>query len=461
MEPTASAAAPNASGGLIGAAASAVGRDHAAAHAAVNVRKLFLLCVIACTANSISFSMRSTIAPDLQAAFFDPIDPIHSASLLASALGIAFLGFAFTVAFGSSLVDFLGMRAILAICGLSFISGTLLTIVADSIVQGPAIYWVVWLGMLLNGIGWGASEAVINPLTATLYPDDKTHRLNVLHAWWPGGIIIGGVIGQLMHKLHLGWRLQFAVVIVPAVAILALLMGTKFPKTERVVAGIPAKEMFKAAIRPAFFIWFCSMFLTAASELAPGQWVNLALTRTVHIEGIWLLIYVSGLMFVMRHFAGTMVHKLSSVGLLWCSCLFASLGLFALSVANSPVLGFLAATVWGVGVCYMWPTMLAAASERFPRGGAFVMGLIGFAGCCSIYFVLPQMGAIYDSTKVKAAGGEEAFKHLTGDALNAVLVQASTASFQAVAILPAILLLVFGAVWLTDRAKGGFKPEKL
>jgi predicted MFS family arabinose efflux permease len=380
---------------------------------------------------------------------------------LGSALGIAFLGFAFTVAFGSSLLDFLGMRTILTLSSLSFISGTLLTIFADTIAHGPAIYWVVWCGMLLSGIGWGCSEAVINPLTTTVYPDDKTHKLNVLHAWWPGGIIIGGLVGLAIGALDMSWRVKFAMVLIPAVASLVMLLGSKFPKTERVAAGIPAREMFMQAVRPSFLIWFFAMFLTAASELAPGQWVDMALTRTVHIRGIWLLIYVSGLMFVGRHFAGTMVHKLSSVGLLWVSCLLASLGLLALSAANSPVMGLLAATVWGVGVCYMWPTMLAAASERFPRGGAFLMGLIGFAGCLSIYFVLPQMGSIFDSAKISAAGGEEAFKSLSGDALNDVLVQASTASFRIVAILPAILLVVFGMVWLNDRAKGGFKPEKL
>jgi MFS family permease len=431
------------------------------AHADLDKRKLFLICVLSCTTNSISFSLRTSIASDIQAAFFDPIDPVHSASLLGSALGVAFLGFAFTVAFGSSLLDFLGMRNILTISSLSFVLGTLLTIFADSIAHGAAIYNVVWLGMLLSGIGWGCSEAVINPLTTTLYPDDKTHKLNVLHAWWPGGIIIGGLLGLAIGALNMSWRFKFAVVLVPSLAILVMLLGSKFPKTERVAAGIPAREMFVQALRPAFLIWFFSMFLTAAAELAPGQWVDMALTRTVHIHGIWLLIYVSGLMFVMRHFAGTMVHKLSSVGLLWFSCLFASLGLVALSVANSPAMGFLAATVWGVGVCYMWPTMLAAASERFPRGGAFLMGLIGFAGCLSIYFVLPQMGGIFDAAKIKAAGGEEAFKHLTGNALNDVLVQASTASFRIVAILPAVLLIVFGAIWLRDRAKGGFQPERL
>src|ERR1700749_3869244 len=135
------------------------------------------------------------------------------------------------------------------------------------------------------------------------------------------------------------------------------------------------------------------MFLTAASELAPGSWVDLALSRTVHMPGILLLVYVSGLMFLMRHFAGPLVHKLSPIGVLWFSCLLASLGLVA-------------ATVWGTGFCYMWPTMLATASERFPRGGALLMGLMGTAGTLSIQFVLPIMGAIYDHTAAEEGGGK-------------------------------------------------------
>src|SRR5439155_19827829 len=201
-------------------------------------------------------------------------------------------------------------------------------------------------------------------------------------------------------------------------------------------------------------VLFCSMFLTAATELAPGQWVDLALSRTVHMPGILLLVYVSALMFVMRHFAGPLVHKLSSIGLLWISCVMASLGLLLLSMADSPITGLLAATVWGTGVCYMWPTMLATASERFPRGGALLMGLMGTAGTLSIRFVLPVMGAIYDNKKIAAAGGEAAFNALPqGPELERVLGIAAQTSFRAVAVLPAVLLLVFGGIWLYDRSK--------
>ena len=431
-------------------------------HDEANKRRLFLICLLAITTTSMSFVLRSSIAQDIQTRLFDPIDPLHSASLVGSALGVAFLSFALTVAVGSPLIDALGMRTVLLACGLSFVTGTGLTIFADQISSGAGVYNVVWLGMLLSGMGWGCSEAVINPLTTTLYPEDKTHKLNVLHAWWPAGIIMGGLAGLAIGAVDLDWRFKFAVVFLPATALIVLLLTSgRFPKTERAAAGIPASEMFQACLTPAFLLWFLSMFLTSAAELAPGQWVDMALTRTVGMSGIWLLVYVSGLMFVMRHFAGTMVHTLSSVGLLWTSCLLAAVGLVALSVANSPLMGFLAATIWGIGVCYMWPTMLAVASERFPRSGSLGMGLIGTAGSLSIYFLLPQMGRIFDAAKIEAAGGEAAFTALSGDALTAVLAQASTASFRVVAFMPAVLLIVFGLVWVNDRRKGGFRPERL
>jgi hypothetical protein len=111
----------------------------------------------------------------------------------------------------------------------------------------------------------------------------------------------------------------------------------------------------------------------------------------------------------------------------------------------------------------MWPTMLATASERFPRGGALLMGLMGTAGTLSIQFVLPLMGAIYDRTKLDAAGGEAAFNALPAGSteLDRVLGIAARSSFRAVAILPAILLIVFAAVWFYDRSRGGYRAQKI
>lgn len=99
--------------------------------------------------------------------------------------------------------------------------------------------------------------------------------------------------------------------------------------------------------------------------------------------------------------------------------------------------------------------MLATASERFPRGGALLMGLMGTAGTLSIQFVLPLMDAIFDHKKVAVAGGPVALQALPpGPALERVLGIAAQTSFRSVAILPAILLVVFGAIWLFDRSRG-------
>ena len=410
----------------------------------------------------ISAALRANTASDLQRIFLDPIDPVHSAQRIATILGLPFLGFAITIAIGSPLLDLIGMGMLLPLSGVMFAAGMLGMIFAGSLATGDGVYNVLWIAALVAGIGWGLVETVVNPLIASLFPEAKTAKLNAVHAWWPGGLVIGGLLGVGMSNLDLGWQLKLGLVLIPAAAVIVLCMGLKFPPTERAASGASMGEMFRELRNPLFWVLFGSMFLTAASELAPGQWVDLALSRTVHMPGILLLVYVSGLMFLMRHFAGALGKVLSPIGVLWFSCLIASVGLFALSVADSPLTGLLAATVWGTGVCYMWPTMLATASERFPRGGALLMGLMGTAGTLSIQFVLPIMGNIYDSTKISAAGGDAAFRALQpGPELDRVLSIAAQTSFRDVVILPAILLFVFAGIWFYDRSKGGYKATKI
>lgn len=430
-------------------------------HAGYNKTRIFLVSVLALFTAGVAASLRADVASDLQRIFFDPIDKAHSAEMIANVLGVPFLGFAFTIAIGSPLLDLIGAALLLPLSGVCFILGTLTILFASSISSGPGVYNVIWFGAVITGIGWGLVETVINPLTATIYSNEKTARLNALHAWWPGGLIVGGLLGYGLGQTSADWKIKLAIILIPAALVVLLCIGMKFPPTERAASGISMGQMFRELLKPLFIVLFLSMFLTAASELAPGQWVDFALTRTVHMQGILLLVYVSGIMFVARHFAGPLAHKLSPMGLLWFSCLLASVGLLSLSVANSPVTGILAATVWGCGVCFMWPTMLATASERFPHGGALLMGLMGTAGTLSSSFVLPLLGKIYDTKKIELAGGDAAFKTLTGDQLNTILGQAAQASFRAVAVLPAILLIVFGAIWFYDRSKGGFKAVKL
>jgi len=424
--------------------------------------RLFFVSALALTTAGVNASLRANTAADLQRIFLDPIDHLHSATMIANILGVPFLGFALTIAIGSPLLDYIGMKLLLPLSGIAFSTGMLLILFADRLASGVRIYDLIYLGAIIAGIGWGLVETVVNPLIATLYPEDKTAKLNAVHAWWPGGLMIGGLLGVAMSRLGLGWEAKLGLAIVPAVALMIACLGLRFPPTERAASGVSMGQMFRELRSPLFFVLFASMFLTAASELAPGQWVDIALSRTVHMPGILLLVYVSGLMFLMRHFAGALGKKLSPIGVLWLSCLMAAFGLVALSFANSPVTGLLAATVWGTGVCFMWPTMLASASERFPRGGALLMGLMGTAGTLSIQFVLPFMGEVFDKKKVEAAGGLQAFQSLTpGPELDRVLGLASQASFRIVAICPAVLLFVFGAIWLYDRSKGGYKQQHI
>jgi len=370
-------------------------------------------------------------------------------------LSPAFWGFTISILIGGSLVDFFGMRRLLAISGWGYILATAAILLAprpaapvEAFYTDPG-FLVLYAGMLALGLSQGLVEGVINPLCATLYPNDKTHRMNVLHAWWPGGLIVGSLLAFLITKLMgldaagvsaslltLGWQVKLATIIVPAIVYLVLIRGQQFPATERVAAGVSNRDMLSEALRPMFLLLWLCMWMTAATELGPDQWVSSLITQLTGMQGVLILGYTAALMFVLRFFGGAMAHRFSPFGLLTISSVLAAMGLFALGAVTTPVEAFLAATVFGVGKTYFWPTMLGITSELFPRGGALLLAIMGGTGNLAVAFVLPVMGGWYDS-----AGAAAAFRY--------------------VGIMPIAFTAIFGGLFFYFRSAGGYRAVKL
>lgn len=420
-----------------------------------NHRSIFWISVLALFTAALSNSIRAGAAGAIKTALLDPIDLQRSGEMIGTVLGNSFLGFALSLLVISPLLDRIGAKRVILFAAACFILGPAL--VLASAVSGESVYSVLNAAMILWGFGWGATEATINPLATTLYPEDKTGRLNTLHAWWPAGIVLGGLLCVLfLRQLDFSWELLIGLTIIPGVILAIWTLQHEFPQTESTAKGVTFGEMMAEPFRrPSFWAFFSIMFLTASTELAPGAWVDVTLTETVGFSGILVLVYVSAIMFVMRHFAGALDHRFSDMGLLWFTTVPAAIGLYLLSTASSPATALIAATFWAIGVCFMWPTMLAAVARRFPRSGPWGIGLVGFAGALAIRFVLPQLGAIYDQAKLSRAGGEAALAALKPGTpeMHDVLTFAAETSFQTVAIIPVVLFFVFGLVWFLERGK--------
>jgi MFS family permease len=420
-----------------------------------NHKSIYWICVLALFTAALSNSIRAGAASAIKAALLDPIDAQHSGEMIGAVLGSSFLGFALSLLVISPLLDRFGAKKVILFAAFCFIVGPALVLLAAS--AGGSVITLLNIAMVLWGFGWGATEASINPVIATIYANDKTGKLNALHAWWPAGIIVGGLLSVIFFKaVNLDWQLLVGLTIIPGIVLALWAMRHTFPQTESTVRGVSFSDMIAEPFkRPSFWVFFAIMFLTASAELAPGAWVDVTLTQTVGMSGILVLVYVSAIMFVMRHFAGALDHRFSDMGLLWFCTVPAAIGLYLLSVANSPFTALVAATLWAFGVCFMWPTMLAAAARRFPKSGPWGIGLIGFAGAMAIYFVLPQLGKIYDSAKIAKAGGKEAFDALQASTpeMQSVLAFAGKTSFQTIAIIPVILFFIFGLVWFFERGK--------
>jgi MFS family permease len=397
----------------------------------MNQRRLFIASCLSLVVTAMIFALRGNVE-DL--VLNDPaVSGFFNADTSRADYGwlstMAFFGFAASILLASPMLDNLGMRNLLYLAFALHILGVIGFIAAPS-------YTVMSTAMLLAGFGNGLVEAVINPLIATMYPNEKTHKLNVLHAWWPGGLIIGGLLGYFMKQANLDWKVQIGIILIPTIVYGILLFGQKFPLTERAASGISTGEMLKTALNPAFLLLLGCMMITASIELAPGQMVDSVLNKLAGMSGILILVYGSALMFVLRYFAGPIAHKISPIGMMCASVVLAALGLFMLSNVTSVAMAYAAATVFYVGVCFMWPTMLGITSERFPQGGAFTMGLMGFAGQFALGVVIFNMGKVRDRV---------------GDA----------ASFRYVAMMAVIPFAVFALWWLKDRAAGGYKAVKL
>jgi MFS family permease len=453
----------------------------------MNSRRLFVASCIALIASAFSFVFRQDVLPAWGRSF--DLNPTH----LGVIGGMAFWGMAVAMAIGSFVVDALGMKRMLALAFFCHLTGTLGTLATPYLAGlGASPYLVLCIATFLVGSANGLVEIGINPLAATLYPTEKTHRLNILHAWWPGGLMLGGLLALALSWLlglevggaaktpegtMFGWQVKTALILVPMVIYGGLFLFESFPVTERVASGVSTQQMLQQALRPMFLLWAFCMLLTASTELAPQGMQSLVLEKTAGMNGTYVLIYTSLMMFTLRHFAGPIAHHLSPVGMLTGSAILSAFGLYSLSFAYDFKTAIAAATIFGLGITYFWPTMLGVTAERFPRGGAFLLGLMGCVGNLAIGLVQPWMGRINDEITLAAIPTEFRNQIVVQGVIEpgevkklppeqqSIVTEAQKEgakwSFRYVSALPVILVFIFGGIALADRARGGYRPEVL
>ncbi|MFZ1261625.1 MAG: MFS transporter, partial [Chitinophagaceae bacterium] len=284
----------------------------------VNRSQLFVASCLALLVTSLSFGIRAGILDRLGVQF--GLDKAELGTIAAT----AFWGFPLAVVIGGMIVDIIGMKKLLILAFIFHITGIVLTIFAGEF-GNP--FWALFISTLCIGIANGTVEAACNPLVATLYPNNKTTKLNHFHLWFPGGIVIGTLIVYFFDKAAIGWQLQVAMMIIPAIIYGFLFAKQKFPVTERVASGISTGEMYRSLLNPLFFFLIICMFGTAITELFTGQWIQVLLNN-VSQNSILILTVTTGVMVVGRGLAGPVVHRLSPAGVLLGSAIFSAMGLY-------------------------------------------------------------------------------------------------------------------------------------
>jgi MFS family permease len=350
-----------------------------------NSSRIFTICCLALLVTSMTFAIRAGILSQLGAEF----------SLNDGQLGwvnaMAFLGFPVAMMIGGALYNSLGAKKLLIIAFVCHLAGLLLTISAEG-------FWGLLISTFFIGFANGAVEAGCNPLIAETYPDNKTTMLNRFHVWFPGGIVVGALISKAMTDASLGWQLQIAVMLIPAILYGVMTLKQHFPEIERIKGS--TRDNVKALFSPLFIFMAICMTLTTTAELGTQQWIERILGAS-GASPMLIMALITGLMAVGRYFAGPVIHRLNPVGVLLFSAIVATAGIYSMSIATGSMVYF-AAILFAIGVMYFWPTMVGFVAENIPESGALGMSMIGAAGMFALSLWNPVIGSWIDSARENA-----------------------------------------------------------
>ncbi|MEM0897335.1 MAG: MFS transporter [Verrucomicrobiota bacterium] len=353
--------------------------------------------------------------------------------------GAGFTGFCFGIIIGGVIVDRVGY-GILVMAAFAFhVLSAFVTFGATVGQEQATAYAFLWWGTFIFAVANGTLEAVSNPLVATLFPKNRTHYLNILHASWPAGLVIGGLIGWTLGSGEnpMDWKIQLGLFLVPTLIYGLMFFGQKMPRSEASEKGLGLGEMFKpvgllggvvvcfllglffqgffAPFLPdasnalgigigfvlligilvitkfsigawLIFILFLTHALVGAVELGTDGWIqNITGNILSPTEGKILFVFTSMIMFLLR-FCADFIEKrlgLSPIGILFVCSVLAVIGLVLASNITSFAFALLALGIYAVGKTFFWPTMLAVVGDRFPKSGAVAMSIMGGIGMMS------------------------------------------------------------------------------
>ena len=459
---------------------------------APNAKRLLWAGFMAILAAGVGFSIRAGILGDWGRQFG------FTQTELGQITGGGLLGFGIIILLGALIADTVGYGKLMIFAFIMHLLSAILTLAATPVFNAAgkdAAYWCLYIGMFLFAIGNGIAEAVVNPLVATLFPNNKTHYLNILHAGWPGGLIVGGLASYFMVG-KVKWEIQMVLFMIPVIVYGLMCLGQHFPKSEAKRHGVSFGEMLAEFAQPVLLLLLLIHAMVGYVELGTDSWIG-NITGNILAspqKGLLLFVYTSGLMFVLRFFAGPIVHKISPLGLLFVSAICATIGLRLLGAAGTGTLLVVAATIYGIGKTFFWPTMLGVVSERFPRGGAITIGAIGGVGMLSAgllggpgigykqdYFAsndLKQKApAVYDEYKSPSKNRFLFFPEIQGlDGTKVAAVRAKPAdqrdeketqvhnadlhggrtALKVTAFVPAVMAVLYLLLILYFKAKGGY-----
>ena len=266
-------------------------------------------------------------------------------------------------------------------------------------------YGVLFLALMVAGVGEGVVEGLATPFVQDLHPVEPGRYINFTHSFWCVGVLATVLLSGWLLSLGVHWRFLVGAVALLSLFAAALLLtppgkGQPCPEHPEPIHWKTTWGHAKQVIRiPRFWLFFAAMFLAGGGEFCLTFWcasfIQLSFGQTAWAGGVGTACFAGG-MVLGRTGWGYLIRQHQLKHLIVCSALAGTAITLLLPIVTGLWTLFGLLFVSGIATAPFWPSVQSYCDDCLPETDSTMLFILlscaGVPGCGFFTLLMGYLG---------------------------------------------------------------------
>ena len=269
-------------------------------------------------------------------------------------------------------------------------------------------YGIMFLAVMVAGLGEGVCEGLGTPFVQVLHPDESGRYINFAHSFWSIGIVVTVLVSGGLISMGVNWRVPVAATaclgfIASAIYLLPQSPGREYPDhPEPIHWKVTWEHARRIVSTPRYWLFFAAMFVAGGGEFCLTYWcasfIQLNFMDAAWAGGVGTACFAGG-MFVGRTGWGYLIKQHQLKQLVVFSALAGTLITLLIPFLTTLWVLFILLFMAGIASAPFWPSVQSYGADRLHEtDSTMLIILLSCAGIPGSGFFTWLMGYIGDQT---------------------------------------------------------------